>query len=167
MSVESSNLFFRNMRVVVRYTEEVATPFKETFFHRVAEETLKRCASQVQALQEKEEVSLNVIAVSSEKIKELNKTYRAKDAVTDILSFGEYTDIKDFENDTEEAVFLGELFFCQDFIAEAAKEDEVTGEHEMIYVFSHGVLHLLGYDHSPEMFALQDVVTEQCMIEKQ
>jgi probable rRNA maturation factor len=154
------------MRVVVRYTEEVTTPFDETFFQRVAEETLKRSASQSPVLSEKEEVSLNVIAVSSEKIQELNKTYRGKDAVTDILSFGEYTDIKDFENDTEKTIFLGELFFCQDFIANAAKEDEVTGEHEMIYVFSHGVLHLLGHDHSPEMFALQDAVTEQLMAGK-
>lgn len=166
MSAESLSPFFHNMRVVVRYTEEVATPFDETFFQRVAEETLGRCAAQPQVLLEKEEVSLNVIAVSAEKIKELNKTYRGKDAVTDILSFGEYTDIKDFENDTEKTIFLGELFFCQDFIVDAAKEDEVTEEHEMIYVFSHGVLHLLGYDHSPEMFALQDTVTEQMMTEE-
>lgn len=152
------------MEVVVRYTEEVATPFEEAFFNRVAQETLKQCPLTV--LQEKEEVSLNVIAVSSEKIKELNRTYLKKDAVTDILSFGEYTDTKDFESDTEKKVFLGELFFCQDFITEAAKEDGVTVEHELVYVFSHGVLHLLGYDHSPDMFAFQDAVTEQCMTEK-
>ncbi len=166
MSVEWWNHCFHSMQVIVRYTEEVTTPFKEAFFYQVAEETLKRCSSHVKGLQEKEAVSFNVIAVSSEKIQELNKTYRQKDAVTDILSFGEYTDLKEFESDGEESVFLGELFFCQDFIAEAAKEDDVTQEHEMTYVFSHGVLHLLGYDHSPEMFALQDAVTEHLMTKK-
>gem|GEM_PF-4485023 len=30
----------------------------------------------------------------------------------------------------------------------------------MAFIFSHGVLHLLGFDHSDEMFALQDQVTE-------
>lgn len=146
------------MDVTVQYTEEVATPFEENFFQRVARETLVRCP--LQALQEKERVTLNVVAVSREKIRELNATYRQKDSVTDILSFGEYANTEALEREKEKQVFLGELFFCQDFIADAAKEDGVTLEHEMVYIFSHGVLHLLGYDHSDEMFALQDTVTE-------
>lgn len=151
------------MRVTVHYTEEVATPFQGTFLTQIAEETLKRCP--LSALTRKQAIMLNAVAVSPEKIQELNRTYRGKDAVTDILSFGEYTDTVAFEQDRESAVFLGELFFCQDVIAEAAKEDQVTTEHEMIYVFSHGVLHLLGYDHSDEMFAIQDAVTE-CLAQK-
>ncbi len=147
------------MRVIVRYTEEVPTPFTEAFFSFVAEETIGRCP--LRGLSEKTEVTLNAIAVSAEKIAELNKTYRQKEATTDILSFGEYASTEDFEHDEKKEVFLGELFFCQDFIEASAKEDAVTTEHEMVYVFSHGVLHLLGYDHGDDMFALQDAVTEE------
>lgn len=151
------------MRVHVEYGEEVSVPLKPAFFTRVAEETLKQCP--LRGLAEKEEVSFSAVAVSRERIQELNKTYRQKDAVTDILSFGEYAETKDIENDARPVIFLGELFFCQDFIAAAAQEDAVTLEHEMAYIFSHGLLHLLGYDHSDEMFALQDVVTEQVVVE--
>lgn len=151
------------MRVTVQYGEEVATPLSEDFFVRVAEATLTRCP--LRGLVLKEEVSFGAVAVSRERIQELNRTYRQKDAVTDILSFGEYAETKDVENDASPSIFLGELFFCQDFIAAAAEEDGVTLEHEMAYIFSHGILHLLGYDHSDEMFALQDAVTAEVVVE--
>lgn len=151
------------MRVTVQYGEEVDVPLKETFFTRVAEETLKHCP--LRGLADKTEITLGAVAVSRERIQELNKTYRQKDAVTDILSFGEYAETKDIEDDASQVIFLGELFFCQDFIAAAALEDSVTLEHEMAYIFSHGILHLLGYDHSDEMFALQDAVTAQIVVE--
>jgi rRNA maturation RNase YbeY len=149
------------MHVVVRITQESKMPLEEAFFARIATETIKRCP----IFQQKnvEEVSVNAIAVTKEKIQELNRTYRKKDAVTDILSFGEYADTEAIVHEEAPKIFLGELFFCYDFIAEAAQEDEVTVEHEMIYIFSHGILHLLGYDHSPEMFAIQDEVTEDLM----
>lgn len=146
------------MLVTVRYTPEVKTPFDQAFFVVVAEEVLARCP--ILALKGKEVISLDAISVSSEKIQELNRTYLGKDTVTDILSFGEYPDTVALESDTKKNIVLGEIFFCQEFIKKSAAEDGVTFEHEMIYVFSHGILHLLGYNHSDEMFALQDQVTE-------
>ncbi len=154
----------RSMKVTVSYMEEVATPFREGFLTQVTEETLRRCP--LGGLAQKEEISLNVVAVTPERIRELNKTYREKDAVTDILSFGEYADTDAVERETAPALFLGEIFFCQEVITQAAEEDAVTLEHEMTYVFSHGILHLLGYDHSDEMFALQDAVTEALITHK-
>lgn len=146
------------MNVLLHLSTEVAIPFDESFFLRVAQETFKECPPTL--LFGKEEITLSVVAVSKEKIRELNSTYRGKDAVTDILSFSEYADTEAFRADEQKKIFLGEIFFCQDVIMEGATEDGLTGEHEMIYVFSHGVLHLLGYDHSDEMFAIQDAVTE-------
>lgn len=146
------------MNVLLHLTAEVSILFDESFFLRVTQETLKECPFVL--LEGKEEITLNVVAVSKEKIQELNKTYRNKDAVTDILSFSEYADTEAFQADEQKKIFLGEIFFCQDVIMEAATEDGLTGDHEMIYVFSHGVLHLVGYDHSDEMFSIQDTVTE-------
>lgn len=140
---------------------EVPTPFGQSFFERIAQETLKHCPAKL--FVGKEEVTLNAVAVSQARIQELNRTYRGKDAVTDILSFGEYADTAALQDDQKTRVFLGELFFCQEMIVEAAREDAVTEAHEMVYVFSHGVLHLLGYDHDDEMFAIQDRVTESLM----
>lgn len=146
------------MRVTLDYAQEVTVPLEQAFFQKVAEETVARC--RLPELLEKKHIQLTAVAVSSEKIQELNRTYRQKDAVTDILSFGEYTDSEALKKESGEEVFLGELFFCESFIEKAAAEDEVTLEHEMAYIFSHGILHLMGYDHSETMFAIQDEVTD-------
>lgn len=145
------------MHVIVEYTEEVKTSFSEDFFQEVAERALEEC--QFPFLQGKE-ISLNVVAVSPEKIQELNAKYRGKDSVTDVLSFGEYSDRYALEEVVEEEIFLGEIFLCSAFIENAAKEDDVTLAREMTYIFSHGVLHLVGFDHEEEMFTIQERVTD-------
>ena len=160
MFVESSSHCSRSMHVTVHYTEEVPTSLAESFLKRIAEETLVRFPS---TILEQKNVSLNAVAVSRAKIQELNRTYGGKDKVTDILSFGEYPDRGSLEHDTNQEIFLGEIFFCYEYIVAGAREDAVTATHEMMYVFSHGVLHLLGYDHEEEMFAIQDDVTEHLM----
>ncbi|MGK2849135.1 MAG: rRNA maturation RNase YbeY [Minisyncoccota bacterium] len=145
------------MDVRLEYTEEVKTPFSKNFFQDIAVRTLQAC--HFPFLQNKE-ISLTAVSVSIEKIRMLNEKYRQKDAITDILSFGEYTDLQVLMQDSAEDIFLGELFFCASFIADSAKEDGVTWEREMKYVFSHGVLHLVGFDHEEEMFTIQDMVTD-------
>jgi probable rRNA maturation factor len=146
------------MRVILDYTAEVTgTGLEHDFYARIAEETMKRLPAELCGT--KVEVTLSAVLVSPERIQELNRTYRGKDAVTDILSFGEYADTDAFVKEEGKDIFLGELFFCYDFISRSAKEDEVSIKREMTYVFSHGILHLLGYDHSDEMFAIQDAVT--------
>lgn len=149
------------MRVILEYTGEVETSFDEMFFQNIANRTL--CEVNFPCLSDKK-IILNVVAVTAEKIQALNKTYRDKDAVTDILSFGEYADLDALGQETSEEIFLGELFFCPEFITSAAEEDMISMRHEMTYVFSHGVLHLLGFDHSDEMFAIQDRVTEALVL---
>ena len=146
------------MRVTLDYTAEVTgTGLEHDFYARIAEETMKRLPAELCGT--KEQVTLSAVLVSPERIQELNRTYRGKDAVTDILSFGEYADTDAFVKEEGNDIFLGELFFCYDFISRSAKEDEVSIKREMTYVFSHGILNLLGYDNSEEMFAIQDAVT--------
>ncbi|MEK7494510.1 MAG: rRNA maturation RNase YbeY [Patescibacteria group bacterium] len=148
------------MKIQCEYNAEAPNPFSEAFFCGIAEETLKQVPAPF--LQNKT-ITLSAVSVSRERILELNKTYRSKESVTDILSFGEYADLEAVSKEEKEEIFLGDLYFCSDYIEEAAKEDGVTFEHEMYYIFSHGVLHLLGYDHSDEMFAIQDAVTEKLL----
>lgn len=147
------------MRVALSQEKEVETPFGDDFLRHVAEVTLSKV--QLPGLEDKE-VQLGVAAVSEEKIQALNKEYRGKDKETDILSFGEETNFIETGILPEgEELILGDLIYSPDFISRAALEDGISEEHEMAYIFSHGVLHLLGYDHSDEMFALQDAVTEE------
>ncbi len=85
----------------------------------------------------------SLIFVEPEEIKELNRTYRQVDAVTDVLSFA-YGDEVDPETGK---AYLGDIIICAE---QAKKQAELSGHSVMdeIYLLEiHGLLHLLGYDH--------------------
>lgn len=145
------------MHVTLEYTGEVQAPFQEDFFKRVAEKTLAECNF---SFLKGKDIRLNVVTVSQKKIQALNGKYRGNDTVTDVLSFGEYTNRGALEQEPSDEIFLGEILLCPSYIENAATEDTVTFEREMVYIFSHGVLHLLGFDHEEEMFAIQERVTD-------
>jgi probable rRNA maturation factor len=82
-----------------------------------------------------ENLELSISYVDSAEIRELNKTYRGVDAPTDVLSF-ECDDI-----------ILGDVVICPAVAREHAEDFDSTFEHEMALMLTHGILHLLGYDH--------------------
>ena len=88
---------------------------------------------------------LNIVIVDNEKIREINKEYRNKDAVTDVISFA-FEEVKDVNY--EDVRFLGEISYerCK----EQAKDYGHSVRREFCYLAVHGLLHLLGYDHMTE-----------------
>jgi len=80
--------------------------------------------------------SVCVLLTNNEKIKELNKRYRGKNSITDILSFTSNTDF---------IPFLGDIIINVD-AAEKQKSDNSLSQ-ELQRLFLHGLFHLLGYDH--------------------
>lgn len=90
---------------------------------------------------------VSVSFIDNEEIRKLNKEYRGKDAVTDVLSFpnsdnGEY----DLNQDTG-CYMLGDIVIS---IAKAMEQAEQFGHslrREVSYLTVHSMLHLLGYDH--------------------
>lgn len=150
------------MDVSLEYIEEIKTPFTRNFFRKVAELTLAECRL---AFLKNKKISLNAIAVSENKIRKLNRTYRDKDAVTDVLSFGEYAGAKALADEAKEEIFLGEIFFSPVFIVKREKRGLLNKTKEdimkeMAYIFSHGVLHLTGFNHGKAMFAIQEKVAD-------
>jgi probable rRNA maturation factor len=69
-------------------------------------------------------------------MQKLNKNFRKKNKPTDVLSF-----------DLREGNYLGEIIICPKVVKDNAKKYGVTAKKEMLKVFAHGILHLLGYDH--------------------
>lgn len=97
-----------------------------------------------------EEVSL--ILVNLEEIKNINNQYRHLDYPTDVISF---------EDKTED--YLGDIFICIDKLYEQAQTYEHPNEREFAFLLTHGILHLLGYDHLTKadeeiMFNLQEEI---------
>lgn len=91
-----------------------------------------------------ENVIFNVIIVDSEKIQEINKTYRGIDRVTDVISFA----LEDNEDIVyEDFRLLGDIYICIDKIYSQAEEYGHSVLRELSFLTIHGFLHLLGYDH--------------------
>ena len=90
---------------------------------------------------------LNIVIVDNEKIREINKEYRNKDAVTDVISFA-FEEVKDVNY--EDIRFLGEIYISYERCKEQAKDYGHSVRREFCYLAVHGLLHLLGYDHMTE-----------------
>ena len=93
-------------------------------------------------------LSLSVSFVDAQEIQRLNREYRGKDAVTDVLSFPQF-DPYEYMQDWDE-VALGDVVICEERARQQAEEFGHSYERELIYLFVHSCFHLLGYDHETE-----------------
>ena len=118
------------------------------------EETMKRAAAKAVELEGLPDLAcqLSVTFVGLDEIHELNNDYRGVDRPTDVLSFPQYEadDIayyRDNPDETPEELMLGDVVICKEKAEEQAAEFGHSFERELVYLFTHSVLHLLGYDH--------------------
>lgn len=108
---------------------------------------------------------VSVTFVDNAFIHKLNKEYRQIDRPTDVISFAFLDNEEDKNNQLhgQGIVCLGDIYISVDKAQEQAKEYGHSLQRELSFLFVHGLLHLLGYDHmTPEdekvMFALQDEI---------
>ena len=107
---------------------------------------------------ELEKCEFNIIIVDNEKIHEINKEYRNVDRETDVISFA-MEDEKDVEY--KDFRLLGDIYISIDKVISQANEYGHSKLREICFLATHGILHLLGYDHmepddEKEMFKLQN-----------
>ena len=94
-------------------------------------------------------VSFDFVYCDSKKTHEINREYRNKDYPADIITFAIFADSEEkFVFDGE--INLGEVIIALDKVIEEAEKKETTKEHELAFLISHGILHLLGFDHQTE-----------------
>lgn len=93
-----------------------------------------------------DEVEISVSFVNDEEIKQLNRDYRDKDNVTDVLSFP--TEMNYHIEGIP--VILGDVVICSKRAKEQSEEFGHSFERELVYLFVHSMFHLLGYDHIDE-----------------
>ena len=96
-----------------------------------------------------DKISFEMIFVNNDSIFEINSEYRKKNSPTDVITFALFADAEPkFVFDGE--VNLGEIIISLDRIQEQAGEVGNTFKDELYYIISHGILHLLGFDHLSE-----------------
>lgn len=104
-------------------------------------------------------LSAEIVFADEEEIRRLNRELRNTDAVTDVLSFPSLDNIRgvklkkaDFpaDIDEEDNLFLGSIAICVKRAKEQAEEYGHSYNRELHYLATHGLWHLLGYDHMNE-----------------
>lgn len=110
-----------------------------------------------------EDLELSCILVNDQKIHEINHQYRNIDRATDVISFA----LEDSEQYymTGMPRSIGDIFISIDRAKIQAEEYGHSLKREMCFLFTHGLLHLLGFDHMNEedetkMIAMQKSILE-------
>ncbi|MBR2705784.1 MAG: rRNA maturation RNase YbeY [Mogibacterium sp.] len=99
------------------------------------------------------EPELGVTIVDRDEILELNREYRERDKVTDVLSFPQFAGHDELLADLldeETGTLIGDVVICYDVAADQAREYGTGFTREVLYLFVHSVMHLFGYDHMEE-----------------
>ena len=93
-------------------------------------------------------VEISLTFVDNEKIHELNREYRGKDAPTDVLSFPMFEDGEiEYDDESDEPCAIGDIVISLEKAVEQAEEYGHSLEREASFLAVHSVLHLLGFDH--------------------
>ncbi len=104
---------------------------------------------------------ISLVITNDDEMKEINRLYRKIDSTTDVLSFPIN------ENKQITSQMLGDIVISFDKAKSQSVENECTIEEEIAFLYIHGLLHLLGYDHEKseedekEMFELQEQFFEK------
>ena len=111
--------------------------------------------------QEYSSISFDFLFCDSSKTHEINRDYRNKDYPADIITFAVFADSEESERfvlDLE--INLGEVIIGLDRVMEESEKKGITKNEELMFLISHGIMHLLGFDHQTEE-DFQFVVTHQ------
>jgi probable rRNA maturation factor len=109
-----------------------------------------------------DKLSMEIILVDNFMIKNLNKTYRNIDKITDVLSF---------PNDDKDIKSLGDVFISVEKAYEQSIDLNHSFDREIGFLAVHGYLHLKGYDHHHEedeaiMVKLQEEILEKANLKR-
>ena len=98
-----------------------------------------------EALEFKENFYLSVLITSNNKIKEINFNFRKINKPTNVLSFRQ-NEIR-MINNLESHLILGDLVLSLEKISNEAVDLKKDFLEHLLHIVTHGILHLLGYDH--------------------
>ncbi|MFM6940441.1 MAG: rRNA maturation RNase YbeY, partial [Candidatus Planktophila sp.] len=107
------------------------------------------------------ECEISVTFVDDKEMEELHIKWMDEPGTTDVLSFP-----MDMPEGKSDAVTLGDIVIDPIVAAQQAASAGHSTEHEIYILASHGLLHILGYDHADKdeekiMFALQEKIVQQ------
>ncbi len=111
----------------------------------------------------------NIIFIDNEEIHKINKEYRNIDRETDVISFA----LEDDSTYPNMGIrVLGDIYISVDRIKSQARDYGHSEVRETCFLAVHGLLHLLGYDHTKSledekiMFGKQDIILDKAGVKR-
>jgi len=140
------------------FSENTGWDINEKKFINIAKKILKYYLSLPEVYEksclsayEYDTISFDFVYCDSKKTHEINIEYRNKDYAADIITFAMFADTAPEERFVFDGeIYLGEIIIAFDKVIETAKKKKITKEEELSFLISHGILHLLGFDHETE-----------------
>jgi probable rRNA maturation factor len=93
---------------------------------------------------------VSIVFVKAREIKKLNKEYRGKNKVTDVLSFS-----------GDGFISLGEIILCQEELKKKSRASNLNLKHFSQFMICHSLLHLLGYTHEDSLASEKEMLSLQ------
>ncbi len=152
----------RKIEVNLKKVETTVNRLWKSVTENLSEDPAKHLSKKkVMDIYQTGEVSLTI--VSNKRIRELNRDWRGKDAATDVLSFPlswEKPAVADMPFE------VGEIVISMEKCREQAHELGHSQDREFAFLFVHGALHILGFDHitkdqESDMFGRQSKILEE------
>lgn len=94
-----------------------------------------------------ENAVFNIIFIDNEEIRKINREYRNVDRETDVISFALEDNMDVVYEDFR---LLGDIYISYEKAIEQAELYNHSVKREVFFLATHGILHLLGYDHMEE-----------------
>ncbi len=133
---------------------------KEVYDREITKDFVKDIAEKILKELNLDNIELSISLVDNETIQNINREWRGKDKPTDVLSFP-------LDEDTPSGYkyrLLGDVIISLPYAKKQAEEIGHSYKEEVLRLLTHGILHLLGYDHETSeedakvMFSLQDKI---------
>ncbi|AXK51099.1 rRNA maturation RNase YbeY [Spiroplasma alleghenense] len=127
--------------------------------------------SAVKKMEIDKNLSFSINFIDENEARNMNINYRNKDYIPDVLSFNIDTSYNPEYQAEDNQVELGDIFICQEEAQRKALRYNHTLREEMAFLFIHGFLHLMGFDHElsqeeeEKMFHYQDQILKEIGIE--
>ncbi len=135
---------------------------KDIYDRKITKKFVKQTSQQILKELQLDNVELSITLTDNESIRQINKQWRKKDRPTDVLSFP-----IDEKPPGYRYRILGDVIISLPFAKKQAEEIGISYQEEVIRLLTHGILHLLGYDHelcpaeAKKMFDLQDRIVDR------
>jgi probable rRNA maturation factor len=134
----------------VRESYEIAVDVGPRFRSAIDETWLRDVVARVLAAEGVAQAEVGVVITGDAAVRDLNRRFRGEDAATDVLSFDLRQDAGEFVLPPGESTRLGDVVISLPAARRQAKRAGHSVEREVALLLTHGVLHLLGYDHAVE-----------------